>query len=600
MEILNLSLILVILSAILITGLLTIILRSKSKNQLQKIFAFDLICVLIISVGVILQEICSKLFNINALNFEKFIYIGTCFLPLGIYFTGLIFSKTKVTFKPRYLLLCVIPIMTLCILWTNDYHHLFFKYYSTNMSDIVTGPMHTVNAVYSYLLLLLGVFYLLRYSIKNQGLFSKQSILILLGISIPVVLNFLGTCKILPMTVYVTPISFSLSMIFFAFAILKFQFLGSTPIALQKIVDRMSDSYLVLNDDGTITDFNQTFITTFKIDYTTLRGQNFEDFSKKHKINYGKIKNAILKTKDSNKTISFEHRVNRIHKIFTVEINTIYSDGASLGTLILFKDITQHIEDMETIKNNQDILMERERLASLGQLIGGIAHNLKTPIMSISGAAEGLTDLVKEYDSSIDDPEVNSQDHHDIAKDMNEWIVKIKEYTEYMSDIITAVKGQALTLSETENISFDIDELVKRVDILMKHELKNALIYMNVQMKAPKTTKIHGDINSLVQVINNMISNAIQAYNGKTEQNIDLILEKSNGNLIISVKDYGCGLPQKVQDKLFKEMITTKGKNGTGLGLYMSYSTIKAHFNGNITFETEEGKGTTFNIILPL
>lgn len=600
MEILNLSLILVILSAILITGLLTIILRSKSKNQLQKIFAFDLICVLIISVGVILQEICSKLFNINALNFEKFIYIGTCFLPLGIYFTGLIFSKTKVTFKPRYLLLCVIPIMTLCILWTNDYHHLFFKYYSTNMSDIVTGPMHTVNAVYSYLLLLLGVFYLLRYSIKNQGLFSKQSILILLGISIPVVLNFLGTCKILPMTVYVTPISFSLSMIFFAFAILKFQFLGATPIALQKIVDRMSDSYLVLNDDGTITDFNQTFITTFKIDYTTLRGQNFEDFSKKHKINYGKIKNAILKTKDSNKTISFEHRVNRIHKIFTVEINTIYSDGASLGTLILFKDITQHIEDMETIKNNQDILMERERLASLGQLIGGIAHNLKTPIMSISGAAEGLTDLVKEYDSSIDDPEVNSQDHHDIAKDMNEWIVKIKEYTEYMSDIITAVKGQAVTLSETENISFDIDELVKRVDILMKHELKNALIYMNVQMKAHKTTKIHGDINSLVQVINNMISNAIQAYNGKTEQNIDLILEKSNGNLIISVKDYGCGLPQKVQDKLFKEMITTKGKNGTGLGLYMSYSTIKAHFNGNITFETEEGKGTTFNIILPL
>ncbi|CDE90285.1 integral membrane sensor signal transduction histidine kinase [Clostridium sp. CAG:389] len=600
MEILNLSLILVILSAILITGLLTIILRSKSKNQLQKIFAFDLICVLIISVGVILQEICSKLFNINTLNFEKFIYIGTCFLPLGIYFTGLIFSKTKVTFKPRYLLLCVIPIMTLCILWTNDYHHLFFKYYSTNMSDIVTGPMHTVNAVYSYLLLLLGVFYLLRYSIKNQGLFSKQSILILLGISIPVVLNFLGTCKILPMTVYVTPISFSLSMIFFAFAILKFQFLGATPIALQKIVDRMSDSYLVLNDDGTITDFNQTFITTFKIDYTTLRGQNFEDFSKKHKINYGKIKNAILKAKDSNKTISFEHRVNRIHKIFTVEINTIYSDGASLGTLILFKDITQHIEDMETIKNNQDILMERERLASLGQLIGGIAHNLKTPIMSISGAAEGLTDLVKEYDSSIDDPEVNSQDHHDIAKDMNEWIVKIKEYTEYMSDIITAVKGQAVTLSETENISFDIDELVKRVDILMKHELKNALIYMNVQMKAPKTTKIHGDINSLVQVINNMISNAIQAYNGKTEQNIDLILEKSNGNLIISVKDYGCGLPQKVQDKLFKEMITTKGKNGTGLGLYMSYSTIKAHFNGNITFETEEGKGTTFNIILPL
>ena len=73
-----------------------------------------------------------------------------------------------------------------------------------------------------------------------------------------------------------------------------------------------------------------------------------------------------------------------------------------------------------------------------------------------------------------------------------------------------------------------------------------------------------------------------------------------NGNLDISVKDYGPGLPDNVKQKLFSEMITTKGKNGTGLGLYMSYSTIKAHFNGNITFESEKGKGTKFNIILPL
>ena len=58
-------------------------------------------------------------------------------------------------------------------------------------------------------------------------------------------------------------------------------------------------------------------------------------------------------------------------------------------------------------------------------------------------------------------------------------------------------------------------------------------------------------------------------------------------------------MDDEVKQKLFKEMITTKGKNGTGLGLFMSYSTIRAHFNGNITFESEKGKGTTFNIILP-
>lgn len=597
----GLSFWLLVLSTLLTVVMFVYISCQKDRKQLHNVFCLNLFCSLIISVGVLCQAVCNYFFSIPSIWFENIIYIGTCFLPLTVFFTSLIFTNTKITFKKSYLLLLVIPILSLVVLWTNDLHHLFYIQYSSSFTDTIYGPYFYVHSVYTYLLLIIGIGRLLIFSIRNAGFFSKQSLLISIGLACPVIVNVLGSfLKLIPMTVFVTPISFSVSIICFALAIFKFDFLGIAPIALRKIADRMSDSYLVLNDDGTITDFNQTFLVTFKIKDIALRGQNFDEFCKSNKINYGKIKNAIAKTKDLKKTVSFEFHARRIHKIFSVEVNTIYSDGVSLGTLILFKDITQHIEDMETIKNNQDILMERERLASLGQLIGGIAHNLKTPIMSISGAAEGLTDLVKEYDSSIDDPEVNSQDHHDIAKDMSEWIVKIKEYTEYMSDIITAVKGQAVTLSETENISFDIDELVKRVDILMKHELKNALIYMNVQMNAPKNTKINGDINSLVQVINNMISNAIQAYNGKTEQNIDLILNKSDGNLIISVRDYGCGLPQKVQEKLFKEMITTKGKNGSGLGLYMSYSTIKAYFNGNITFESKEGEGTTFSIILPL
>ena len=111
---------------------------------------------------------------------------------------------------------------------------------------------------------------------------------------------------------------------------------------------------------------------------------------------------------------------------------------------------------------------------------------------------------------------------------------------------------------------------------------------------------MHGNINSLVQVINNIISNAIQSYNGKPNQSIDLTIFKENKKIIITITDYGCGMNEEVQEKLSKEMITTKGKNGTGLGLYMSYSTIKAHFNGDITFVSEEGKGTTFTIIIPI
>ena len=307
------------------------------------------------------------------------------------------------------------------------------------------------------------------------------------------------------------------------------------------------------------------------------------------------ISNNLIKTTESLKDILDDENLDK-NNILPIVSNDEFGDLSYYYNKI--QEFT--VNNIEKIHENQNMLMESERLASLGQLIGGIAHNLKTPIMSTSGAIEGLSDLIKEYDSSIDDPEVNSKDHHEIAHDMNEWINKMREYIEYMSDFITAVKGQAVTLSESDAVHFTLDELVKRVDILMKHELKNAIVYLNIGIKTDEKTILNGDINSLVQVINNMISNSIQAYNGKTEQNIDLIIDKKDNNIVISVKDYASGLPKKVQEKLFKEMITTKGKNGTGLGLYMSYSTIRAHFNGDIKFETEEGKGTTFYIILPL
>lgn len=594
---------LLLISILLTVGLFIYISKQKKNKQLNRVFLLNLVCTLIISIGVLCQYICSSLYDVPAILFENFIYIGTCFLPISIYFTGLTFTNTKIKFKKRYLLLFIVPILSLLVLWTNNIHHLFYITYSSSFLDTEYGPYFYIHTVYSYSLMIIGIMRLLTFSIKNSGFFSKQSIFITIGLACPILVNILGSfLKIVPMTVFATPITFSISIICFSFAIFKFDFLSVTPIALQKIVDRISDSYLVLNEEGYITDFNKTFLTTFKYNDSEVRGKNLiatiksENFD----VDIEQLEKALKNTRNSTKTISFEKHMKKIGKTFTVEINTIYSNDSFLGTLILFKDITQHIEDMQKIKDTQESLMESERLSSLGQLIGGIAHNLKTPIMSIAGAAEGLSDLIKEYDSSIDDPEVNSQDHHDIAKDMSEWITKIRGYTEYMSDVITAVKGQAVTLSNEDDISFTIGELLKRVDILMKHELKNALVYLNISMKTNEDILIHGNVNNLVQVINNMISNAIQSYAGKPEQNIDLIVERKGNNLTISIKDYGCGIPKKVKDKLFKEMITTKGKNGTGLGLYMSYSTIKAHFNGNISLESEEGKGTTFTITIPL
>lgn len=599
----SIPLFLLMLSALSIVITLIYVLRTKGRSQLKTIFCVDLICVLVICLGVIFQDILSKYFSWNPWNFENFIYIGTCFLPVAIFFTGVIFAKTKITFKKKYLLFFIVPALSLIVLCTNDYHHLFYKIYSyLYLSDCKVGPYMIIHNIYSYTLLFLGVIQMVNVASKNSGFFSKQTLLIVVGISIPLITNILGTLKIISMTVYITPISFAFTMLFFALSIFKFKFLGVAPVALQTIVNRISDSYLVLNENLLITDFNSTFLKTFNLSASDIREENILEFLSTHKqydMNLPKLENSLNRVKHSSETIVFEQHFKKINKYFTVEINNILVKGNSLGILMLFKDITQHKLDMQALKDNQDILIERERLASLGQLIGGIAHNLKSPIMSISGATEGLTDLIKEYEESIVDKDVTIDDHLAIANDMRDWISKIKSYLEYMSDIITAVKGQAVALSENTVDSFTVEELTKRVDILMKHELKKALITLNLDLKVPTSLMIHGNINGLVQVINNMISNAIQAYKGKEGQTIDLIITQEKNDVIVSVRDYAGGLPKEVQEKLFKEMITTKGKDGTGIGLFMSYSNIRAHLNGDITYSTEEGKGTIFNIILP-
>lgn len=585
---------------ILLGILLIIVVNTKRKKAVHTAFAFVVLCLMICCLGQYASLVFADAWHLEPVYFDYFVYIGTCFLPVAFLFFSISFAKTKFKFKKPYLLLFIIPITTLLVIWTNDYHHLFYVVYNVTTADTVFGPYFYVHSVYSYALLFISLIYLIRYTIKNSGFFSKQSILILVGSLIPICINFVGVLGI-PMTIYLTPISFTISALFFALAMIKFRFLSVTPIALQNIVDKMSDGYIVIDEENLIVDFNKPIVDFLRVKKDNFRNKDFFAYETKHiqKKDLDTIRKYVGLSRKSNKTYSLQIKLIKSQKYFNVEITSMFSDNLLLGTLILFKDTTQHILDMEQIQNNQSLLMERERLASLGQLIGGIAHNLKTPIMSISGATEGLTDLIKEYDESIGDPEVTNEDHHAIAKDMSEWVDKIKTHTAYMSDVITAVKGQAVTLSENQHITFDIDELVKRVDILMKHELKNALITLNISINTDKNTALHGDITSLVQVINNMISNSIQAYNGKPNESIELIVNKEKNNLVISVKDHGCGLPEEVKKKLFKEMITTKGKNGTGLGLFMSYSTIRAHFNGDITFESNSN-GTTFNIIIPI
>ena len=112
--------------------------------------------------------------------------------------------------------------------------------------------------------------------------------------------------------------------------------------------------------------------------------------------------------------------------------------------------------------------------------------------------------------------------------------------------------------------------------------------------------KIKGDPTKLGQVLTNLIVNAAQAYNEHGGKINVIVSEVAKKFALINIIDYAGGMNEEIVPYIFKNILTTKGTGGTGLGLYLAYSVIKGEFNGKIDFNTKKGDGTTFTIKIPL
>ncbi|MDQ2087879.1 substrate-binding domain-containing protein [Herbivorax sp. ANBcel31] len=252
-------------------------------------------------------------------------------------------------------------------------------------------------------------------------------------------------------------------------------------------------------------------------------------------------------------------------------------------------------------ENMQKVLLESERLASLGHLIGGISHNLMTPIMSISGATSVIEDLVNEYKESIGDSNVTNVDHHEISDEMKMWIKRLKDYNSYMSGVISTVKRQAVQLNSDTTNEFSVSELIDKVEFLVQNSIKLKKCNLNIETNINTKILIEGALANLVQIIDNLIINAVESYDEKDENayRVNMFVYLDGNMVVFKIRDYGRGIFSEYKDKIFKHMITSKGKNGTGLSLLLSYSTIKGKYRGEMWFEDAKDGGTAFYISIP-
>ena len=588
----------------------------KSMRERHMPLIHKLYLAIAVSFGVWLVALLGMKFTDLQNSFMMYIwdsltYTGAAFAPALSLCIALVFTQGWERMKPWSWALFVIPVLTNIIVWTNPVHHLQYEVFSLVRSEIIFGPYIYVSGLYTYFCLITGMVLMINFTLKNESrLYLKQCILVTLGALFPLVVSSLATFGAVDMPITATPLSFIPTVLLNGIAIYQLHILNIKPIATQHILDWISDCYLVLSDTGLVITYNQPFEKIFSKNFGISENRYLSDCVKEEDVvKKSAIYNlmmAIESCRESKSAISYEESVvvpdsSGFRKnYYIVDVTPLLVTEKLSGFIIIYKDITPLKKSMQQLQDSQSQMMEQERMAFLGQMISGLAHNLKTPIMSISGCISATEDLVDECESSLDDNDVTIEDYHEIYREIREWFTRMRESASYMSDIITAIKGQAATVSASEDTSFTLDDLIRRIMLLMRHELQSSRCILKLDYNKEKNFVIQGDISNLLQVMNNLLSNAIYAQKQVGGGEIVITIKQDHEHLKILIKDTGPGVKPQIRQRLFKEMITSKGTMGTGLGLYISNMVIRGKFGGSMWLEDNPGGGSIFGISIPM
>jgi len=262
---------------------------------------------------------------------------------------------------------------------------------------------------------------------------------------------------------------------------------------------------------------------------------------------------------------------------------------------------------LDHLKSTQTQLIQSEKMASLGELTAGIAHEIQNPLNFVNNFSEINTELVGEMKQEIEKGDL--EEIKAIALDIEENSKKINMHGKRADAIVKGMLQHSKTgsaVKEPTNINALADEYFR----LSYHGLRskdknfNAELVTHFDQKLPKINVIPQDIG---RVLLNLFNNAFYAVNQKQKTagvdykaEVSVSTSKENGQVTIKVKDNGTGMPDSIKEKIMQPFFTTKPTGeGTGLGLSLTYDMVVKGHGGSITVESKEGKGSEFMIKLP-
>ncbi|HMU72186.1 MAG TPA: ATP-binding protein, partial [Ferruginibacter sp.] len=262
---------------------------------------------------------------------------------------------------------------------------------------------------------------------------------------------------------------------------------------------------------------------------------------------------------------------------------------------------------LNELKATQSQLIQSEKMASLGELTAGIAHEIQNPLNFVNNFSEVSNELIDEMNAELNKGDINEAKA--IAHDVKQNLEKINHHGKRADAIVKGMLQHSRAGSGQKEPT-DINALCDEYLRLAYHGLRAKDKTFNAKFETAFDETI-GKINVLPQdlgrVILNLINNAFYAVTERKklqqpgyEPAVTVRTQKNNGVVLITIRDNGTGIPEKVLDKIFQPFFTTKPTGlGTGLGLSLSYDIITKGHGGQLQVETEEGKFTSFTITLP-
>ena len=255
----------------------------------------------------------------------------------------------------------------------------------------------------------------------------------------------------------------------------------------------------------------------------------------------------------------------------------------------------------QALERNQASLMRADRLATLGRLIAGIAHEVNTPLGAVLNALTLLRDLEQEYERAIGDPEVTADDHREIARDMLTATESAAGWARRAASFISKVKMHGREPRQSVAQTFAVSAVVDETRELLAHRLRTIGCRVDYTER-PAGVTLSGEPGRLGQVFVNLMGNAIDAYEDHAidDARIAVDVAESGGILTIAVRDWAGGMPPDVANRIFEELYTTKAPGrGTGLGLWIARNLVEETFGGTLTVETTLGAGSCFTLTVP-